>query len=249
MPAGDASKPQAEMIALHSPSKVLIRLHGRDCVAPIKQQGDSMPNDNTLWSRILQRFNFLDALRRASEPPLIDRGFGLIYDTERDITWLQDTNYAKTVHRSADGQLTWPDAMAWVAALNYRGIRGWRLPNARNQDGGGPAIGNDCAGSEIGHLYLDVFRTHPNIVTLHNGTLPCIYWTSTEANAEEAYALDLFTLRQGTLWKNPFVERFPNLPLSGPVLAWPVHDGDVATELRSRWLREFLSSIWARFSR
>ena len=144
MPVGDASEPQAEMIALHSPSKVLIRLHGRDCVAPIKQQGDSMPNDNTLWSRILQRFNFLDALRRASEPPLIDRGFGLIYDTERDITWLQDTNYAKTVHRSANGQLTWPDAMAWAAALNYRGIRGWRLPNARNQDGGGPAIGNDC---------------------------------------------------------------------------------------------------------
>jgi hypothetical protein len=74
-----------------------------------------------------------------------------------------------------------------------------------NRDGTRPVIGNNCVGSELGHLYLDIFRAHPNIVTLRNGTMPCIYWMSTEASAEEAYAIDLFTLRQGTLWKDPFL--------------------------------------------
>lgn len=194
-----------------------------------------MPNEASVWSR------FLRVIYRIPPPPLVDRGYGLIYDTERDITWLQDVNYAKTVRRSPDGQLTWPDAKAWVAQLSYRGIRGWRLPTAKNRDGSGPATGHDCAGSEMGHVFLEVFRPHPNIVTFTNSKLPCIYWTGTEANAEEAYALSVYTIRQGTLWKDPFAARFPSVPLEGPVLAWPVHDGDVAAELRWRWLRPALS--------
>jgi hypothetical protein len=150
-------------------------------------------------------------------------------------------NYAKTVRRSPDGQLTWPDAMAWVARLNYRGISGWRLPTAKNADGSGPATGHNIESSEMGHLFLDVFRNYPNIVSFKNSIIPCIYWTSTEANAEEAYAVDVFTIRQGTLWKDPFAERSVRVPLSGPVLAWPVHDGDVAQQLRSRWLRTMIS--------
>jgi hypothetical protein len=190
-------------------------------------------NESTPLSRLLNRFNLRNVF--LPPPPLIDRGSGLIYDTERDITWLQDVNYAKTARRSPDGQLTWPQAMAWVAGLTYRGIGGWRLPTAKSPDGSGPAIGNGCAGSEMGHLFLGVFSEHPNIVQFTNFTARCIYWTSTEANAEEAYALEVETLRQGTLWKDPFAERFPSVPLPGPVLAWPVHDGDVAAELRSRW--------------
>ena len=194
-----------------------------------------MPTNTGIWSR------FLRIIYWVPPPPLVDRGYGLIYDTERDITWLQDVNYAKTVRRSQDGQLTWPEATAWVAELNYRGIRGWRLPTARNPDGSGPATGHDCAGSEMGHVFLEVFRRHPNIVSFKNSKLPCVYWTGTEANAEEAYALSVTTIRQGTLWKDPFAERFPTLPLEGPVLAWPVHDGDVAAELRSSWLRRAIS--------
>jgi hypothetical protein len=72
-------------------------------------------------------------------PLLIDRGRGLLYDVERDLTWLQDTNYAKTSGHSPDGQITWDNAKRWVARLNYRGITGWRLPTALNPDGSGPA--------------------------------------------------------------------------------------------------------------
>lgn len=89
-------------------------------------------NETPLWSRLLRPFRWLGLLFRP-QPPLIDRGFGLIYDTGRDITWLQDANYPKTLGRSRDGQLTWPEAMAWVAGLSYRGIRGWRLPTALNR--------------------------------------------------------------------------------------------------------------------
>jgi hypothetical protein len=84
--------------------------------------------------------------------PLVDRGFGLIYDVERDITWLKDANYARTVGRSPDGQLTWNAAMSWVASLTYRGIGGWRLPTALNPDHSGPCTGNHCDQSEFGHL-------------------------------------------------------------------------------------------------
>ena len=68
-----------------------------------------MPDQNkrSLWSRFFRRFDARDVLLRLPPPLLIDRGFGLIYDTERNITWLQDANYAKTVRRSRDGQLTW----------------------------------------------------------------------------------------------------------------------------------------------
>lgn len=207
-----------------------------------------MPNDLFILSRVLQFMPFGEIFRRPP-PPLIDRGFGLIYDTERDITWLQDVNYAATSGHSRDGQMTWPDAMRFVQSLYYRGIRGWRLPNARNPDGSGPETGSNAIGSELGHLYLDVFAHHPGIVTLKNGVVPCIFWTGTEANAEEAYAFDLFNLRQGSLWKDPFVERFGVPPLFRPVFAWPVHDGDVAAELRTRVLQRLLTSIVSLFRR
>src|SRR6185436_6873524 len=110
-----------------------------------------MPNDSSILSRLLRFVPFGQIFQRPL-PPLIDRGFGLIYDSERDITWLQDVNYAKTSGHSRDGQMTWPAAMAWVKSLSYRGIRGWRLPNARNPDGRGPVLGNNAVGSELGHL-------------------------------------------------------------------------------------------------
>src|SRR3954451_24501672 len=60
------------------------------------------------WSAFLDRL----LVRRIAGgvvfgPLFIDRGRGLLYDVERDLTWLQDTNYAKTTARSPDGQMTW----------------------------------------------------------------------------------------------------------------------------------------------
>jgi len=89
---------------------------------------------------------------------LIDRGTGMIYDTELGITWLQDANYARTelsdsrvdeIIASVDtvdghtlstldfieidgeyvGKMTWWGALAWADQLVYGGFDDWRLPH------------------------------------------------------------------------------------------------------------------------
>ena len=54
-----------------------------------------------------------------ADAALIDRGAGLIYDTDRDITWLQDGNYAFTSGYSTGdgGKMTWHDAGPWAAGV------------------------------------------------------------------------------------------------------------------------------------
>ncbi|MEA3470558.1 MAG: PEP-CTERM sorting domain-containing protein [Thermodesulfobacteriota bacterium] len=59
---------------------------------------------------------------------LIDRGGGLIYDSDLNITWLQDANYAKTSNYDSDGLMTWDDAVTWADQLVYGGYYDWRLP-------------------------------------------------------------------------------------------------------------------------
>ena len=168
-------------------------------------------------------------------PPLIDRGFGLIYDVERNITWLKDTNYAKTIGRTPDGQMTWNQAMAWVTSLSYRGVRGWRLPSALNRDGSGPCLGHNCSDSEIGHLILGARVEDPTGVQFTNFQNNAKYWNSTEASPTEAYGFDFFSLRQGTVLKDPSTDPLPGLTtLTGPILSWPVHDGDASSQILQR---------------
>jgi hypothetical protein len=181
-------------------------------------------------------------------PLLIDRGRGLLYDVERDITWLQDANYAKTVRRTPDGQLTWNDAMAWVQGLTYRDISGWRLPSAFNADGSGPCEGENCRDSEIGHLFLVAAkRKSPADLSLKNFEPFSIYWFSTEASATEAFAFKMTGIKQGKLPKNPWMMDGLPIPLTDQVLAWPVHDGDVGASPLVRFLRATLELF--RFSR
>lgn len=175
---------------------------------------------------------------------LTDRGFGLIYDSDRDLTWLKDANYARTIGRTADGQMNWYDAMAWVRSLSYRGVQGWRLPSALNQDGSGPCVGHDCSDSELGSLFLDTSRPrNPNVQAI-NFQNNAKYWNSTEASATEAYGFDLFSLRQGTLPKDPFSDELTRseFTLTGPILSWPVHAGDVSSTILFRLFTRVITS-------
>jgi hypothetical protein len=181
-------------------------------------------------------------VRRAIEagvfgPLLIDRGRGLLYDVERNLTWLQDTNYAKTIGRSRDGQITWDDAKAWVASLNYRGITRWRLPTALNHDGAGPCVGDNCRESELGHLVFTAFERKSPGLQLLNWQPFSIYWSATEASTTEAFAFKMTGLKQGPLAKNPWAVD-PALggaiPLTDLVLTWPVHNGDVGASFFRR---------------
>lgn len=88
--------------------------------------------------RLLNTFR-LTALSMSLVSPvhaaLIDRGNGLIYDTDLDITWLQDANYAKTSGYDSDGQMTWQEALGWADQLEYGGYSDWRLPKIESQYG------------------------------------------------------------------------------------------------------------------
>lgn len=79
----------------------------------------------------------------------------MIYDTDLDVTWLQDASYARTSGFDADGFMSWDDAQAYVASLVYQGFDDWRLPSARDYlDGTLPPAGNHVTQSEMGHLYF-----------------------------------------------------------------------------------------------
>ncbi len=82
---------------------------------------------------------------------------GLVYDTDFDITWLKDANYAYTTGYDSDGKMTWDEAVAWAGGLEYESggvvYDEWRLPSALNQDGSGPDTGYNVIESEMGHLY------------------------------------------------------------------------------------------------
>lgn len=93
----------------------------------------------------------------SSHATLIDNGGGLIYDSDRDITWYD----APAVERDL------ADSMAWAATLSLgnTNIGSWRLPSSLNLSGTGDNVGYDGnvpgywdsgvapSGSEMGHLY------------------------------------------------------------------------------------------------
>lgn len=68
------------------------------------------------------------ACTTASQATLIDRGNGMIYDSNQNLTWLQDANYAKTSGHDSDGLMDWDAAMNWADNLVYGGYDDWRLP-------------------------------------------------------------------------------------------------------------------------
>jgi hypothetical protein len=121
--------------------------------------------------------SILVAASGAAQAALVDRGGGLIYDTDLNVTWLQDANYAHTsgyttaLYGSGGvGAMTWNQATNWAANLSYYdSVRNvtyddWRLPTVT--DTGAPGCdyaysGTDCGfnvnttASEMAHLFYD----------------------------------------------------------------------------------------------
>ena len=64
----------------------------------------------------------------SSQAILIDRGGGMIYSTDMNVTWLQDAKYARTSGYDADGLMNWYVAIHWADNLIYEGYNDWRLP-------------------------------------------------------------------------------------------------------------------------
>jgi hypothetical protein len=162
-----------------------------------------------------------------AQADLIDRGGGLIYDTDLNITWLSDANYG-------GGTKSWEEAVAWAKNLKYfDSVRqviwdGWRLPSAMNVNVDpptGPDVGY-ISTSEMGHLfYIELggtagspitSSTNPNLGLFTNIMLGG-YWLGTEDPSNSAMAWFTRTYRGDQDWGNK----------GDPGWAWAVRDGDV----------------------
>lgn len=166
------------------------------------------------------------ALSSAAQATLINRGGGMIYDVDRNITWLADANYAFTSGYDDDGAMRWLDALDWAANLNYGGYTNWRLPTALNPDGSQPCYGDNCTDSEMGHLFYSelggvagqsiLSSSDPDLAKFSNIQLNN-YWSSTvdALNPNKAW---FFYMADGTQDGTKFTTYY----------AWAVRDGDVA---------------------
>jgi len=85
---------------------------------------------------------------------LIDLGNGMIYDSDQDLTWMQNAN--------VNGKMKWSKANTWAESLVFGGFDDWRLPTTMQFDD--PSCLDDvrggllyethvgCTGGEMEHL-------------------------------------------------------------------------------------------------
>jgi hypothetical protein len=109
-------------------------------------------------------------LSSTAHATLVSRGDGMVFDTVLAITWLQDTNYAKssgytTIHAdpntniSKSGRMGWESANVWANTLVYGGYSDWRLPTFSNTT---TCSGVGCTDSELGYMFYTNFAAKPN---------------------------------------------------------------------------------------
>jgi hypothetical protein len=169
---------------------------------------------------------------------LFDRGNGLIYDDELDVTWVQIADLAAGTsfddgggtfgNPLTDGLLTWDSATAFVDSLDYAGFDDWRLPTM-DRDGNSVVVNcavatqAQCLDNELGYLYYYGLGGTGAPLTGDTGPFTGIlfrYWGSDEVAPTSAWTFDFVGGIQGPVDKNG--DAFAN-----PAGAWAVRSGDV----------------------
>ncbi len=186
-------------------------------------------------------------LAATADATLIDRGNGVIYDSDQDITWLQDANYAKTTGYAADGRLTWDNAVAWADNLVYAGYNDWRLPTISDNGDDGCNYGNDgtdcgfnvnTAGSELAYMWYDILGNLAYVDTNGNSPQPGYGLTSTSADGIDFQNLESWNYWSGTeyapdtdhawFFSTGIGNQNHTTKANNAFFAWAVRDGDVA---------------------
>ncbi len=158
----------------------------------------------------------------------------VVYDTDFNITWLADANYAKTSGFDSDGLMPWSVAMTWANNLVYAGYDDWRLPTTLQPDAScstqnlGNSYDINCTGSEMGHLFYTGLggTANQSILTTHNANFnfftniqPTLwYMSATDFAPQPTFSEWLFKMSNGEqTWSAK----------SATYFAWPVRTGDV----------------------
>ncbi len=141
---------------------------------------------------VLYAIVFSLGLFATADAELISRAGGLaVYDTDLDITWLADADFAVTLGFAGVSAAPLGGANVWIAQLNaltFAGASNWRLPT------GDPGCGGvfNCIGGEMGHLfYIELGGTAGNSIltssdpdlALFSGFQLENYWTGTLASS------------------------------------------------------------------
>ena len=166
------------------------------------------------------------AMAGSTQAALIDRGSGLIYDSDLNVTWLSDMNYAKTSGFDADGLMTWSQAHTWADNLVFGGFSDWRLPtlnasdttcNASVTPAGFPTqyFGYNCMGGELSHLFVAELGN-----SSHNtNNFASSVTDPTGDSAQQIANLKLFSnVTAGVYWSG--TEYAPSATVSGNQNAW-----------------------------
>ncbi len=181
-------------------------------------------------SILLVVFVMVLGLLVSAHATLIDRGGGLIFDDDLNITWLQDANYAQTSGFDVDGLMMWDAARLWADGLSFGGFDDWRLPTTLQPDpscgiqSGGFSFGLNCTGSEMGHLYYTELGNPAGGPLSNTGPFTNLqanlYWSGTE------FASPIIL---NSAWVFTFVSGFQDeIGKDSRFYAWAVRDGDVA---------------------
>jgi hypothetical protein len=170
------------------------------------------------------------ALPAPTQAALVDRGGGLVYDAERDLTWFVDPALLP-------GPMTQDNAAQFAADFEYAGGTDWLLPQAAFFDPGcAGAEGFGCIDSDMAHLF------HQRL----GGTAGSSVFDSSGDTAEEIANVALLpALAESWFWSwqiaddgggTAFAFHFGNglqlirdSQLSGRVLL--VHAGDLGTAM------------------
>jgi hypothetical protein len=181
------------------------------------------------------------SLSTATKADMVSTLGGLgVYDTDLDITWLANANAGAATAfddgiSTTDGMMSWQNASNWVASLTVGGFTEWRLPTTLQPD---PSCGNqvptsngqNCTGSEMGHLFHNelggtsfnsmLLSGDPDLVkftNFPNSPPDIVYWSSTAVAGfpDNAYDFNITIGKQFSAGKTI------------SLYAWAVHDGNI----------------------
>jgi PEP-CTERM motif len=179
-------------------------------------------------------------------------GFEAFYDTDLDISWLADANYAATIgwvsptFGTTNGSMTYDEGMNLIKTMAIHGISGWRAPELI--DLGLPGCvsvtstgGTDCgynvdpSSSEIVHLFSVTLGNrsviNPDGTRRAAGTFGLINSGPFINIQKLGYGLGTpYAPDPSQIWAfNPSSGIQLSLSKTSGGFGWAVHDGDVGT--------------------